>query len=354
MRTNENILLSSLTTMRLGGPARYVVEVESPEEVPQAYGFAAANRLPAFALGGGANTIGHDNGFNGVIIINRMRGISENDGVVKSPALADIDQSLASDQTPPHTLRIMGGEPWDSVVEYTCNHGLTGIEALSRIPGLTGAAPVQNIGAYGQEIADVIESIDVYDTATNTFTTLSKADLNFSYRKSLLNTTAKGRYFVISVTLQLKKGQMSRPFYNSIERYIAEYEPTDFTPSGIRNIVSAIRADKLPDPLTTPSAGSFFKNVYINESEAESLEDKGLPIHRGKDGIKISTAWLIEKAGLRGQLIHGFRVSAKAPLVLINESATTYAELAQARDVIINKVYDEFGFWLEQEPVEIP
>ena len=335
MRVNENILISSLTTMRLGGPARYVLEIERPEEIPDAYGFAATYNLPTFVLGYGANTIGHDEGFNGVIIINRIHGIIE----------TPIEDGLK--------LTIMGGEYWDDVVAYACNKDLTGIEALSKIPGLTGAAPVQNIGAYGQEIADTLESIEVYDTVNNTFRTLTHDDLGFSYRKSILNTTEKNRYFVISITLVLHKGQMPRPFYRSIEKYISENNLTDFSPQGIRDIVSAIRADKLPDPLEKASSGSFFKNIYLTAAEAEIAESKGYPVYRGKDGNKINSGWFIEKAGFSDKLLHGIRVNPKAALVLINESATSYADLAKARDEITGKVYDIYGYWLEQEPVEI-
>ncbi|MBR3137955.1 UDP-N-acetylmuramate dehydrogenase [Candidatus Saccharibacteria bacterium] len=335
MRVNENILISSLTTMRLGGPARYVLEVEKPEEVADAYGFAEQYNLPTFALGYGANTIGHDEGFNGVIIINRMQGISESiteDGVL---------------------LKEMGGEYWDNVVEYACNKGLTGIEALSKIPGLAGAAPVQNIGAYGQEIADTLVEIDVYDTTEKSFKTLKKAELEFSYRKSILNSTAKGRYFVISITLLLKSGEMQQPFYKSLEKFLDDNGITDFSPKNIRTAVSAIRADKLPDPMEIASAGSFFKNVYVSDEDADKYESKGYPVYRGKDGNKINSGWLIEQAGLKGQIFHGFKVSEKAALVLINESATSYEDLVKARSEITGKVYDKFGFWLEQEPVEI-
>ncbi len=335
MRVNENILISSLTTMRLGGPARYVLEVENPADVADAYGFAAQFNLPTFVLGYGANTVGHDEGFKGVIIINRMKGITaEKNG----------------DQT---QLKVMGGEYWDDVVEFTTNLGLTGIEALSKIPGLAGAAPVQNIGAYGQEIADTLISIDVYDSATGTYKTLPKSELNFAYRKSILNTTEKNRYFVISITLELHEGAMSRPFYNSIEQYISDHQCTDFSPKGIREIVSKIRADKLPDPMEKASSGSFFKNVYLTEEEAEAAENKGLPVYRGKDGNKINSGWLIEKCGFSGKLIHGIRVNEKASLVLINESAKSYNDLAEARSEIVGKVYDKYGYWLEQEPVEI-
>lgn len=340
MRVNENILISSLTTMRLGGPARYVLECETPGDVADAYGFAAQFGLPTFVLGYGANTIGHDEGFKGAIIINRMRGIIEEDEARQDPS-----ETVH--------LKVMGGEYWDNVVEYACERGLTGIEALSKIPGLAGAAPVQNIGAYGQELADTFVSLEAYDSIAGTFVTLTKEDLDFSYRRSILNSTQKNRYFVISITLELKHGQMPRPFYNSIERYIDAHNITDFSPAGIRAIVSEIRAAKLPDPLEIPSAGSFFKNIYLDEAGAEAAEQKGYPVHRGKDGNKINSGWLIEQAGLKGKLLHGIRVSDKACLVLINDSAKSYNDLAQARSEIISKVYDKFGYWLEQEPVEL-
>lgn len=331
MKITENVLLSSLTTMRLGGPVRYVIEIENSSDLKTAHDFIAEKNLPYFVLGGGANTIGHDEGFNGTIIKNAMIGIDAQDTVIK----------------------IMGGTVWDDAVAFTCDKGYTGIEALSKIPGLAGAAPVQNIGAYGQDVAQTFVSAEVYDFKEKSFKTLTKADFNFSYRQSILNTTEKNRYFVISITLALQKGQMSRPFYNSIERYIAEHDCTDFSPNGIRQIVSTIRADKLPDPAEKASSGSFFKNIYLSEQEAKMAEEKGYPVYRGHDGLKINSGWLIEQAGLKGKLLHGMRVSDTAALVLINESARSYADLAAARAEIIQTVQDKFGYTLEQEPVEI-
>lgn len=331
MKVKENVLISELTTMRIGGAARYVLEIEKPEEVPEAYDFAKIYLLPTFILGGGANTIGHDGGFKGAILMNKMRGIT-------------LDGTK---------IRAMGGEVWDDVVAFACEHELTGIEALSKIPGTMGAAPVQNIGAYGQDIAAVFESAEVYDTEEKIFKTLTKRDMNFSYRKSILNTTARGRYFVIAVTLNLSVGKMRRPFYKSIENYISEHNATDFSPVGIRQIVAAIRADKLPDPAKIASAGSFFKNVYLDDAGVRKAESLGLPVYHGKDGNKINSGWLIEHAGFAGKVLHGMRVNEKAALVLINESAKGYGDLAKARNEIVNTIYDKYGYWLEQEPVEI-
>lgn len=323
--------LKDLTTMRLGGPAKFVIEIEEPDDIVEAFDFVHEHNLPFFILGGGANTLGHDEGFDGAIIINKMRGVS-----------------VAG-----NTVYAMGGEEWDKVVEAACEKNLTGIEALSKIPGSAGAAPVQNIGAYGQDISQVLKSVEVYDTLIDEFKTLTAKDLKFSYRKSILNSDEAGRYFVIALSLELKEGEMQRPFYNSLERYIEANHETDFSPKSIRRMVSEIRADKLPDPKEHASAGSFFKNVYLNDEEAAEAEAKGLPVYHGKDGNKINSGWLIENAGLSGKTLHGMRVNEKAALVLINDSAKNYADLAAARQEIIDAVYKKFGYKLEQEPVEI-
>ncbi len=333
MKISENVPLSSLTTMRLGGPARYVLEVESHDDITYAYNFAKNHALSTFVLGGGANTIAHDEGFNGVIIKNAMKGITEEDGIITA----------------------MGGTEWDEVVEYACRHEYTGIEALSKIPGSAGAAPVQNIGAYGQDLSQNFVSAEVYDSKIGEFKTISKDDFHFSYRKSIMNTTEKNRYFIISISLALKVGRihMKRPFYKSIEKYIFDHNETVFTPLNIRKIVSAIRADKLPDPKVIASAGSFFKNIYITEEESFAVTQRGIPIYRSLDGIKINSGWLIEQCGLAGQLYNGIRVNEKAALVLINESAKSYSDLAATRDFIITTVFNTFGYHLEQEPVEL-
>ena len=332
MKIRENVPISELTTMRLGGPARFVIEIESQDEVVEAFDFVNDKGLPFYILGGGANTIGHDEGFDGAIIINKMTGVTVSGNKVYA----------------------FGGEEWDNVVEKACEKNLTGIEALSKIPGTAGAAPVQNIGAYGQDISKVLKSVEVYDTLIDEFKTLTNEDLKFSYRKSILNSEEAGRYFVIAIALELKEGQMERPFYNSLERYIEANNETDFSPKSIRRMVSAIRADKLPDPKERASSGSFFKNVYLSDEDAKVAEEKGLPVYHGKDGNKINSGWLIEHAGLSGKTLHGMYVNEKAALVLINDSAKTYDDLAKARQEIIDTVEKEYGYRIEQEPVEIP
>lgn len=338
MVIRENVPISSLTTMRLGGNARYVVWVDSTEDIRVAYDFAREKEIPIWILGGGANTIGHDEGFSGVIVICDMKGIeivSENEGET--------------------ILRGMGGEIWDDFVRFACEKGYSGIEAMSLIPGTLGAAPVQNIGAYGQDISQVIEMIEVFDAKTNEFVKLSRSEMGLGYRNTRFNHGEDaGRFFIYAVTVKLHKNQLVPPFYNSLQRYIDEHNITDFSPIKIREMVCKIRNEKLPDPKKVASAGSFFKNIQLSTERADTAEKQGIPVWRNEDGSgKINSGWLIEQCGLKGKIMRGIRVSDKAALVLINESAKSYADLAAARDEIIGTVAERFGLILEQEPVEI-
>lgn len=338
MKIRKDVPISDLTTMRLGGDARFVISVETPEDVKEAYDFAKEHGLPAWAMGGGANTIGRDEGYDGVIILNKIRGVQE---------LSEDGEKLV--------LKGMGGEVWDDFVEYACKKGCTGIEAMSMIPGTVGAAPVQNIGAYGQDIAQVIKSVDAFDTKTSKFVTLNKDEMELAYRSTRFNTgDNKGRFFIVAVTVELKKGELKPPFYNSLQAYINQHNETDFSPMNIRKIVSTIRSEKLPDPKVAPSAGSFFKNVHVDKAGADVAESQGIPLWRNADGGgKINSGWLIEACGFKGKVLRGIRVSDKAALILINESAKGYADLAAARAEIVSAVAEKFGLTLEQEPVEI-
>lgn len=345
--------ISSLTTMRLGGDARYVIEVETPNDVREAYVFAEEKNLPVWIMGGGANTIGRDEGFNGVVILNKIKGIYAKLDE-EYVGIDEISIELYSDDT--LTIMAMGGEVWDDVVQVACSLGYSGIEAMSLIPGTVGAAPVQNIGAYGQDIAGVIKSVEVYDTKTREMVTLDKSEMELTYRKTRFNNGEDaGRFFIIAVTLVLRKTTLKPPFYNSLQKYIDEHRITDYSPMMVRAMVSEIRNSKLPDPEMIASAGSFFKNVYLDENGVSDAEKKGIPVWKNDDETgKINSGWLIEECGLKGKELHGFRVSDKAALVLINESAKEYADLAKAREEIVATVREKFGYILEQEPVEIP
>lgn len=326
--------------MRLGGLARYVAEIDNESDLVEAYHFARENNLPTYILGGGSNVIGRDEGFAGVILLNRMKGIS----VFES----DAEKVRITAQS---------GTRFGDLVEFSTklwngdSFGYSGIEALAEIPGSVGAAPVQNIGAYGQEIGDSLYRVGVYDTREQRFRQLTKAQLGLGYRRSIFNHGAEiGRYFITNVTVELSKKWMEPPFYNSLQAYFNEHNIADLTPAIIRKAVSDIRSRKLPDPRWVASSGSFFKNIYLDPEAAEAARERGIPVF---DNGKVAAGWLIENAGLKGCDFYGMRVSEDAALVLINERAKSYADLARARAAIVAQVYDKFGLTLEQEPVEI-
>lgn len=340
MIIRENVPISELTTMRLGGAAKYVIEIEEDKDLADAYRFAEEKNLPTYVLGGGSNVIGRDGGYNGVILVNKLRGIY----------VIDSDKD---------TIRLCAksGELLDDLVDYSVKlwngeaYGWSGIEALSKIPGTVGAAPVQNVGAYGQEIAQTLHSVCVYDCRDNCFKHMMADELDLGYRHSIFNTgDGVGRYFITSVTVNLHKNWLKPPFYTSLQAYFENNNITEYTPQVIRDGVAAVRASKLPDPAEFASSGSFFKNVYLKEDEVKEAEAKNIPVWPGG---KIPSGWLIENAGLKGKEFYGMRVSDKAALVLINESATSYADLAKAREAVIDAVYQKFGYKLEQEPMEL-
>lgn len=339
MEIHTNIPLKNYTTMRLGGNARFMTEVHTPEEAAEVYRNAKSQQLPVFVLGGGSNLIVRDEGFNGLVIRNRIPGFE-----------------IIDDQSGHTVIRIGAGENWDSVVKRTVDMNLTGIEAMSAIPGTAGAAPVQNVGAYGQEIADTLISLDAYDSHTDRFVSLQNIDCGFSYRHSIFRGDAAGRYVITSITIKLYKNPPQPPFYKAIEDYFAAHNITLFTPQIIRDAVVAIRADKLPDPTVTPNTGSFFKNAIIEDWQLTDLrkEYPDIPTYDMPDGkFKVPTGWLIEQTGMKGTTLHGMRVHDKNALVLINESATSYQNLASARDKIIGAVRDKFRITITQEPLEI-
>ena len=340
MDIHTNIPLKNLTTMNLGGPSRFFAEVRTTEELREVYKNAKAKQIPVFILGGGSNVVAQDAGYQGLILRMRIPGFE----VVKD----DLNSTA---------IKMGAGENWDSAVARTVQMNLTGIEAMSAIPGTVGAAPVQNIGAYGQEVSETLVSLEAYDTFNDTIVTLQHDECGFKYRHSIFRGSEQGRYIITSITLELSKNQPTPPFYDSLQAYIDEHSIQFITHQSIRDAVIEIRKEKLPDPAVKPSAGSFFKNTIIEQWRLEGIQQNFPDIKSydmGNGTFKISTGWLIEKCGFKGRLIHGMRVNEKNCLVLINESATGYADLAAARDEIIGKVRDTFQIQLEQEPLEIP
>jgi UDP-N-acetylmuramate dehydrogenase len=339
MEVHTNIPLKNYTTMRLGGNARFITDVHSQEEIAAVYKNAKSHSLKVFVIGGGSNVIAKDEGYDGLIMHIRVPGFE-----------------IKADDLNSTTIRIGAGEEWDKTVQRIIDLQLSGVEAMSGIPGTVGGTPIQNVGAYGQEIGDTLESVEAYDTQMDTFVTLTSAECGFSYRTSIFREKEQGRYIISHVTLTLSKSSPQPPFYESLQAYFDEHDIHLFTLQIVREAVLAIRANKLPDPKIRPNTGSFFKNTIVENWQINDLKliDPTIPTYDMGDGhFKIPTGWLIEHAGLKGKLLHGMRINEMNCLVLINESAQSYNDLARARDEIIDTVRDTFRIQIEQEPLEI-
>jgi UDP-N-acetylmuramate dehydrogenase len=339
MDIHTQISLKNYTTMRLGGPARFMVDVHSIDEVISVYENANSKNIKVWVLGGGSNTIVNDAGFDGLVIHNRIKGID-----------------LVEDTPSYSVYKVGGGEIWDDFVKKTVDDKLSGIEALSAIPGTVGASPVQNIGAYGQEVSDCITSVEVYDTHDRNIKSLSPSECKFSYRHSIFRGEATGSYFIVSVTFKLSKNAPSPPFYDAVQKYLDDKSVSFYTSQAIRDAVMAIRFEKLPDPNVQPNSGSFFKNAIIEDWLFNDLIKKypDMPNYQMPDKMhKIPTGWLIEMCGYKGKVIQGIKIHDKNALVLINQSAQSYGDLDYARSEIKGAVRDMFQINIEQEPLEI-
>lgn len=328
--------------MRLGGLARYLTEVKTEKEIEEAHKWAMGQNLPVIMVGDGSNIVWRDEGFPGLVIINSILG---------RDVLSEDDKSVV--------IKIGAGENWDGAVARTVENSWSGIEFLSKIPGRAGAAPVQNIGAYGAEIADTLIGVGLYDSHEKCFETLMPQSCGFGYRTSRFKTTDRGRFFITSITLRLNKTNPAPPFYESLSNYFKENGITDFTPAVVRDAVTAIRKIRLPDPSVVANNGSFFTNPFVNQTKYEELKArypdiKGWPSPDGR--VKLSAGWLVEKAGFKD--IHddptGMATWHGNALVMVNEHARKTADLLEFRQKIIFKVDEMFGIVLEQEPELLP
>lgn len=324
--------------MKLGGLAAYLTEVKSRKDIVGAVAWADKYKLPVIMIGDGSNIVWSDRGFPGLVMVNKIKHFKifkEDDGNIY--------------------LTVGGGENWDSVVKRAVRKGLSGIEALSLIPGTVGATPVQNVGAYGQEISDTLVSVEAFDNKSKTFVNIPKLDCQFGYRTSRFKTEDRGRFFISAITLHLSKTNLEPPFYDSLKTYLKNNSIKSFSPKVIRKAVIAIRSSKLPDPKKVANNGSFFANPIVN-AEAFKLLDKKFPnlAHwELKDGsVKLSAAWMVEAAGFKGfrDPQTGMAIWPLQPLVLVNERARSTRDLIEFRQKIIVKVRYMFGVTLQQEP----
>jgi UDP-N-acetylmuramate dehydrogenase len=334
----ENVPLASFSTMRLGGTAAYMTEVSSRQEVSEAIAWSGERNLPAIMIGDGSNIIWNDDGYPGLVMVNKIQGFE---------VTGEYDTGIY--------ITAGSGMNWDQFVAKTVDMDLTGLEFMSLVPGTVGATPVQNVGAYGGEVASSITTIEAYDTQVKSFVTLRGSECQFGYRTSRFKTIDRGRFFITAVTFFLQKGLPQPPFYGALQQYFQEHNVTSITPAAIREAVIAIRSAKLPDPAKIANNGSFFANPIVEardftQLQADYPEIAHWNIDDGK--VKISAAWLIEQAGFKD--FHdpetGMGTWPKQPLVLVNEHAEKTAQLLAFKQKIVDSISQKFGITLQQEP----
>jgi UDP-N-acetylmuramate dehydrogenase len=343
MLIQENIMLAPLTTIGVGGPARFFVEGSTVEEVREAIGYAKSRNLPLFILGGGSNLVVSDAGWPGLVLKMSLLGINHRHG--HGTAYFDVG----------------AGEDWDSFVAATVQHHCAGIECLSGIPGSVGGTPVQNVGAYGQEVAETIDSVVTLDLESGKEEEFEKSDCGFGYRSSIFNTSARGRYVILRVTYALVHDGKPRLAYADLQKHFAgRGEPTL---AGVREAVRQIRASKgmllTPGDPDARSAGSFFKNPVLTENEFESLKrkasERGLQIPNYPALAarrKVSAAWLVEQSGFSKGFGNGHvGISRKHALAIVNRGGATSAEVVQLKNEIQARVQQQWEIQLEPEPV---
>lgn len=334
----ENVSLTKHSTMRLGGSARYLSEVTKAEQIPEALDWAAKEKLPVIMIGDGSNIVWSDKGFDGLVLVNKIKGFR----------IAEHDRDEVY-------VRVGAGENWDSVVERTVAEGLHGIEALSLIPGTAGATPVQNVGAYSQDVSQTLVSIEAYDAKLKAHITIPAEDCAFTYRDSRFKSKDRGRFFITSLIFSLQKTNPAGPYYGAVQAYFAEHKITKVTPAVLRAAVIAIRQSKLPDPAKVANNGSFFANPIISKELFGDIIEKHPDITHWampNDTFKLSAAWLLEKTGYKN--FHdrhtGMATWHKQPLVLVNEKAESTNDLLLFRNRIIKDVEHKFKVRLQQEP----
>lgn len=338
----EHVNLAELTTFKIGGTARYFTEVTDPGQLPEIFEWLKNEDLPYFILSGGSNTIFDDGEFSGLVIKINLKGFK----IVKE------DEDSA-------TLWVAAGEDWDKTVERCVELGLSGIEALSLIPGLAGTAPVQNIGAYGQEIKSVIESVEAFDTKTMTNVELSNNQCGFSYRNSNFKSSQKGRYIITAITMLLSKKPPAMPDYPDVVEYFKKTDETQPTLKQIRDAVIDIRTNKLPDPAKIPNVGSFFKAAFVSKEKALELKQEFPEIKMAQmsdSNYKLHPGWLVEHCGLpykryeKPYTHKRVQIDRDHALVLENTGGASQKEVLELAQAIQQAVKAKFGIQLDPEP----
>ena len=344
MRVLENVPLAPLTTFKIGGPARYLVEAATAADVQSAVDFARSHGLPLFILGGGSNLLISDRGWPGLVLKVGLLGIEEH---------RKGDRVLYD---------VGAGEDWDKFVAFAVQRGYGGIECLSGIPGSVGGTPVQNVGAYGQEAAATIQSVQVLDLRDNQVRELCQEACGFTYRTSIFNTTERGRYIILRVIYALVPGAMAEITYGDLKQYFAGWRVPP-TLADARDAVRQIRAAKgmviRPGDEDSQSAGSFFKNPVLTAEQFQEVNRRAsarnlrVPSYPALESRKkISAAWLVEHSGFSKGYGEGKAgISRKHALAIVNRGGATAADVIELQEQIQQRVEEIWGVRLEPEPV---
>lgn len=337
MTIEENIPLAPYTTFKIGGPARFFIRVKNREELTQALAFAREKALSLFMLGGGSNILVSDLGFPGVVIKIEIMG-------------REYNKSASG------TTEVISGagENWDSFVGETVARGLHGLENLSFIPGTVGAAPVQNIGAYGVEAKDTISWVEVTHSETGEMKRFSNGECTFSYRNSVFKTIEGKKWVITRVAFELSPSRPLSTTYKDIQNYMLEAGKAALTQQEIRDAVIAIRTRKLPDWTVIGTAGSFFKNPIIPRVHYEKLvtEFPGLPFFETahKDEVKVPAAWLLDHVGgFKGVEHDHVGVYQNQALVIVNRGGATAHDVDTLAEEMKKTIEEKTGIVLERE-----
>ena len=337
MKITENVDLSTLSYMKIGGSGKYLIELEKEDELEKIVEMKDKDKLPVIVLGEGSNTVISDDFHNKIFM---------------KICIDDIIKTY-EDKTGVN-ITVGAGVVWDDLVEWTVKNKFSGLELLSGIPGSVGSAPVQNIGAYGTDVSNTITHLNVFDLETEDFYEISNEDCQFTYRDSILKQNI-GRFIVVSVSFRLSREKPSLPTYKDLALYFLKEKNKTPTIREIRKAVLEVRGNKIPDPKTDPNCGSFFKNPIITSTRAAELLEHfpdmpQFPVSENRNEMKLSGGWLIEKSGFKGKEFDNVRVSKNNALILITNGKATLKELEMARDNIITGVEKNFSIRLEVEP----
>ncbi|MBC3920314.1 UDP-N-acetylmuramate dehydrogenase [Undibacterium sp. CY18W] len=328
--------LQNLNTFGIAARARQFLQVESPVQLRAVFDDPALRATPRLILGGGSNVVLSDQ-VDALVLQMCLKGrriVDNNDQRVLVEAAA--------------------GENWHEFVLWTLQHGLAGLENLSLIPGTVGAAPIQNIGAYGLEMQDVFDSLTAFDFMTGEMVQLDKAACRFAYRDSIFKHDYKDRMVILAVRFALPKPWQARLAYADVERYLSQRGASDPSPAEISDAIIAIRQAKLPDPAKTGNAGSFFKNPVVSGAKRDSLLEvyPTLVSHvQGTGDYKLAAGWLIDQCGWKGKHLGRAGVYEKQALVLVNRGGASGADVRALASAVQADVLAKFGVVLEVEPV---